>query len=197
VTLRVIIGIDPSLTATGIAVLQRPDSGRGRWSLFARATVGAPSTGPLVTRLATLETRFTETFRRMITGRYDVLVVAEDPSDFRIPGKGGPSQRFRFGAGVGVVLVAAARVCTELSIPLETYGTKEWLPMQSGRRGGSWRHNVPHAAVIAQTCQLVPGLEGATDDETMAAALALWRALQLQVLPTRARRGAARANVLG
>lgn len=179
-----IIGIDPSLSATGI-VLLRHVGDPGHWRVTDRVTVGASPKGSLAARLVGLSFKFVRALEGVIARLEtdplgwvplaDVLVVAEDPSDFRVPGKGGPSHRFKFGAGVGVVLAEAARRCVELGIPFETYGTKEWLP-QSGRRG--WRYNTPHDQVVAQAHRLIPGLEGATDDETMAAALAFWRGLR-------------------
>lgn len=192
---RTIIGIDPSLSATGIAVL-RHDGEPAHWCVVSRATCGAPAKGQIAERLLVLSRDFEREFMAALlsgAGPGTALVVAEDPADFRVPGKGGPMQRFRFGQGVGVVMATAARVCMQLGVPLETYGTKQWLPMQGGRRGGGWRYHVPHQLVVHRAQQLIPGLEGATDDETMAAALAFWRATIAQLpvtLKTRRRRSA-------
>lgn len=179
-TYRTIVGVDPSLSATGIATLELVGD-PGAWRVSYRTHVGAP--GPakdrsLVDRLAVLEREVRGSLLAALVGRQEpMLVVAEDPSDYRAPKAGGPSQRTKFGAGVGVVLLTARHVAGELGIQLETFGTAVWLPTQAGRRGGGWRYKMPHKDVLAQTRRLVPGTQEATDDETMAAALAFWRAL--------------------
>lgn len=176
-TYRTVVGLDPSLTATGIAGLMRDD--RSAWRLVYRHHVGAPKPGDgvaFVDRLDALERDVREALIAALVGRAEpTLLVAEDPTDYRAPRAGGPSQRAKFGAGIGVVLLTAKRAAAEFGIRFETYGTQEWLPTQGGKRGGGWRYKMPHKAVLQQTQRLVPGTVGATDDETMAAALAFWR----------------------
>lgn len=174
---RLTVGIDPSLSATGIAALAREGMA---WRLVYKHTVGAPAKGSLISRLDALSRDVYEAMFAVLAGRDGpITVAAEDPSDFRIPGKGGPSQRFRFGAGVGVVLLAAQRACDCFGLRVQTYGVHEWLPKSRIGRGG-WTAPTRHAHVIATTRRLIPGTQQATDDETMAAALALQHVLKVE-----------------
>lgn len=179
ITAGTVIGIDPSLTATGIVALERDETPLRAWRVVFRRTVRPSAKLPLLERLDRLSRDVHQGVREAIIGRQEPMTAAaEFPSDFRVPGKGGPSQRFLFGCGVGVALLAVARACGELHVPLTTYGVNEWLPRQSGRRGGGWRHPMKHEQVIAQARLLIPGTKLATDDETMAAALALSHVLR-------------------
>lgn len=193
---RLIVGVDPSLSATGIAALEHHGD-PGAWRLVYRATVRPPAKGTLVSRLEAQARDLHHVLLTAIVGRpTPAMVVAEDPSDFRIPGKSGPSQLIRFGAGVGVALLTVSRACAELGLPLTTYGVNEWLPTQRGSRGGGWRYPVAHKHVLVRTRQRIPGTAEATDDETMAAALALTHALRTE-RPVEPEHGGHAGNVSG
>lgn len=177
---RTVIGIDPSLSATGIVALQR-DGEPGAWRLVYRHTVRPTTKGSLVSRLDALDRDVRASVLQAICGRPEPLAAAaEDPSDFRVPGKSGVSQLIRFGAGVGVALLAAQRACHEIGLPLVTYGVNEWIPKVGGRRGGGWKHPMSHKDLLAQARHMIAGTVGATDDETMAAALALTHVLKVR-----------------
>lgn len=177
---RTVLGIDPSLSATGIVALQR-DGDPGAWRLVYRHTVRPPAKGALVSRLEALYRDVYKAVLTAIAGRPEPMTAAaEDPSDFRVPGKSGVSQLIRFGAGVGVALLAAQCACHELGLPLVTYGVNEWIPKVGGRRGGGWKHPMSHKDLLAQARLIIPGTTEATDDEVMASALALQHVLKVR-----------------
>jgi Holliday junction resolvasome RuvABC endonuclease subunit len=168
---EIVAGIDPSLTATGISVLEWPASGmRLR---FVRTIRTEPSS-PLADRLWAIRLGILAALDEAhLRDRGRTLEVAmETPVDFRVP-KSGPSQMMLFGAAIGAAMLAAREFAARTDVPVHFYELKNWLPrVRRGGRGG-WTHSEPHAQVVARHRALVTGLAEGTDDEVMAAALAL------------------------
>lgn len=170
---RLALGIDPSLTATGLALLEQQGDGaapgpiRCRW----RAHFGAPDRGSLVERLRRLVAEYhhcleqLSTFRRCVAGDLsDELAVAiEDPTDFWVARHRSSISTARLGAAVGALMLETVRIFPGAC----TYGVRDWLGQPGSRRPAA------HGHVLRVVRARVAGLADASDDETMAAGLAL------------------------
>jgi Holliday junction resolvasome RuvABC endonuclease subunit len=168
---RLVVGIDPSLTATGVAVLEWPGAGM---RLLHRETIRTAPAAPLIERLETIRDGLILALlrARALAGEEWLEMAVEDPTDFRAP-KSGPSQMLLFGTAIGVAMITASHIGEQHAIPVRCYKLGEWLPKARGTRGGGWIHPEKHKTVIERHRALVPGLREASDDEVMAAALAL------------------------
>lgn len=192
-----VIGIDPSLTATGMVAIgarrQTPPAAGHEVNVFARFTIKPPRNGPLAERLAALRLGVRVTLRHMIAlrlGSQEWWVVSEDPTDFTaIAGKKFRSTESiaKLGAATGVVLAGAYELLSEMENGTEhlvTFGTKEWLPKTRNKHGGS--HFVDHDLAVQLLRRCYPQLADSTEHETMAAGVAMHHARR--VLDNMARR---------
>ncbi len=184
---RIILGVDPSLTATGFAALlddgsrapAAPAPGLG----FAH-TVRAPAKGTLYDRLndfwskllAVLEEFevYVGSLSAQAGESVPVDVVIEDATSLRSRGAGHAKvnalSAARLGAAVGVVMVTVAGTA-HVRWPVTTYTVDEWVPKRRLGRGG-WTAPVQHDRVVAFYRDYQPALAQASDDEVMAYALA-------------------------
>ena len=171
------IGVDPSLTSTGLVVVdRRPEVrvGTGRdVRVLARATVTTKPKDSLYVRATYIQ----DAIATLVTdwrGRFGVEVaVIEDPTDQmhvnrKRPGKkaqAGPSSIAKLGLGVGAALCGLA--VTRLT-EVHVVEAAKWLPRQSARV--MQRHEVT-VDRIRRGVGLGPE---ATEDEVMAAGVAEW-----------------------
>lgn len=181
-----VVGIDPSLSATGLVALlasRRPGGPFLDVAVPQRLTVRPPRNGPLGQRLSALWGATYETLDTWLSLRFGVTdwwVVSENPMDYTaVPGQryNSPENIGKLGAATGVVLEAAWDVLATIeggADHLVELGTKAWLPKTRGKRGGS--HFMAHDDVVKLLRRAYPVLAGTTDDETMAAGVALHHA---------------------
>lgn len=160
-----LVGIDPSLTATGCVFLSVDEQVRGV-GLVSRKTIRTKAKTPLHERLVLLRTGV-EAFVSEFVG-YDFRVIIEDPTDFKIQWgvPRNPTSIAKVGAAFAASVLGAE--CATLDPDLiVTVPSCEWIP-----RGTS--HDVYRATLR----RLYPDLTGCTDDETYAGGVALWWAQQ-------------------
>lgn len=158
-----ILGIDPSLRATGLVLLDAVASPKPR--AFMRHTVRPPAAGSLQSRL-----------RRLVLDVEALLddwdgwdaAVIEDITDQRHVFKRQPATTLtRLGAAYGALIITL----DSYSAPLVEVPAGLWLPKT---RTGNYAHAVRHAQHVAFRRSEIDGLVNATDDEVMAAGLAWW-----------------------
>lgn len=165
----ILVGVDPSLTATGLVILEEEGT---TVRLRGRHTVRAPAKGELSERLFELAAEVAHWLDNALP-RPGVVLVMEDPTDF----PGGPRRSAgtaaKLGAAFGVVSVVVRHAARLAAGTVAVYPSQQWIPKQTGRRGGGWKYATPHKQVVWALRHLVPELEAATDDEVMAAGVAL------------------------
>lgn len=180
-----ILGIDPSTTATGVALLCVDGVPEGLLE-SARTAFWSPAPAEVQCRYGTTLRPKGKFHERIVILMYDLyrllrdspletpaLVAVEDPTDF-----GQPRRRRhagKVGAALGAVLCAIARVKEEQWIPrphLRIVPSQQWIPHQATR--GRWRHPLKHEDARRLLKMRWPDLADATDDVTFAAGVALY-----------------------
>lgn len=178
--MTVILGVDPSLSGTGLAAIVTGDKPA---LCFAR-TIRAPKTGDLIDRLVILQSKLLlalEEFERYIltlpTGT-PVEIAIEDATSLKARGARGRGPKTsavssaRLGAAVGAVMLTLVGV-SRGRWTIHCYTVDEWVPKARIGKGG-WTAPVRHDRVVGFYRELDPALEEATDDEVMAYALAMF-----------------------
>lgn len=187
-----LIGIDPSLTATGFALI---DADGSSCHLLARRTLvaGLP-TMQLADRLDVLAAgaalvladfleMSTDPYKRIVGLSRDVeAIVLEDPTDQVHIGKDrqrSPTSIAKLGAAVGALMLVARRATEGTPAIFQAIPAGMWIPKERG-------HPVKHELHARQLRALVTFGRDAQDDELMAAGVAWYyardraRPLQLQ-----------------
>ena len=169
-----ILGVDPSLTATGLVLLDTGVTPGPR--VLLHSTVRPRSKGQsLATRLVELDRRVRDFLYDEVQYRTgsEIEAACEDPTDWKphggLQGRVETTRIAKLGAAFGVAYLALAH-----TMPTTVYPTREWLPWKRNRRGGV--HFLAHADVKRLMLMAHPVLEGLTDDELMAAGVALHHA---------------------
>lgn len=168
------LGIDPSLSHTGLVVLRWRISQPAGYELLARVTVASEDDRPMYDRTCLLFNAVRRSIDSLLGLMPDVIVV-EDPLDQQATAKFGraPSSIARMGYGVGVV---ASALLVVADVPVFFVPASVWIPKtQTGR--------LPHAMKHAQAVQLLrqqmrlenpPQTGRPNDHEVMAAGVAQW-----------------------
>jgi Holliday junction resolvasome RuvABC endonuclease subunit len=159
-----VIGIDPALTATGIAVVE--SSKPGDYRVTGRETVRPKARDDFLTRLRALEIGV-ENFMGYRSLTTDPVVVEDVLDQVWVHKNKRPGSIAVMGAAVGVVLAA---ILHRPNIALVK--PNEWMPKKAGTRGG-WRI-MPHAETIRFLLGHIRFEEKgeATEHEIMAAGVA-------------------------
>lgn len=154
-----IVGIDPSLTATGCVLLSVKSS---EVQVLERVTIRTAKRDDesLPLRLSTISAKLAH-FLQMNQSRYDHIVI-EDPTDFHIHGGAAfrkPQTIAKLGAAFGIVLATVWLYGENV----ETVPSRDWIP-----------RSMKHAEHRTALRRLYPDLVECTDDETFAAGVALY-----------------------
>jgi Holliday junction resolvasome RuvABC endonuclease subunit len=164
--LRRLVGIDPSLTATGLVVVElTPTTQTVVW----RRTVRSHTGEDLLARLSQLAT----TVSHAVVGATEAFpcadVVIEDPTDQKLIGRNrNVGSICKLGAAVGAIMVSVAR---DIHLPMHAVPASHWLPKT---QTGNFRHAVKHDVAKLLLRHQIVGLDEATDDEVFAAGVAVW-----------------------
>lgn len=169
----VVIGVDPSLTATGLVVLDRLGVGRDV-RVLARATIRTKAEDSLYHRASYIQDAIATLVADWRT-RFEVQVaVIEDPTDQVMTAKGdgrkghdlrGPSSIAKLGVGVGAALCGLS--VTQLQ-EVHLVEAAKWLPKQHGKVA-------QRKALTIDRIRRGVGLSlEATEHEVMAAGVAEW-----------------------
>lgn len=183
----IILGVDPGLTATGLALIDitgdvvkhRPE----HWpvqhcpKLLARATIRTLRPRTNAIRLLDLCQRFRERVdgwygaeAPLILGR-DIVVVMEDPTDYNPTAHRRPERRSNtslVGAAFGALLV---EIHKSFDCKLEMVPSQDWLPQT---RTGNFTHNMKHKQARETLKTIFPFLAECTDDKTFAGGVAMY-----------------------
>lgn len=164
-----VIGIDPSLTATGIVDLEvaKVAAVDVRVDINWSATIRTNPRQSLVDRLGFIAS---EMMQLLATAAiHHTLTVIEDVTDFRsIPGKKRKQSVISLtGAAFGVAVACA----TQFTSPV-LYGTRDWIPQER-------KNKFPEHKRMRSYIRERWGLGDLTDDETFAAGLAIYGAWEV------------------
>jgi hypothetical protein len=166
-----LIGIDPSLTATGVVDVSTAKVAaldlevKLNWN----ATIRTHSKQTLGHRLIHIANQLKELLSAADITDYTCIVI-ENTTDFRsIPGH---RRKQRDVAVTGAAFGAAVAATSAFGDP-ELYGTREWIPMTRTRGA---RHFASHKLMREYIRTRWPELAELTDDETFAAGVAIYAA---------------------
>ena len=181
---RYVVGIDPSLASTGLVLLDRSLTDRGKTRGFAvtvvrRGTVRTRVQDPLVERLFQIHDGVGAFLRTVAaTSPVDGLYI-EDPTDQQFIGRRRKLQTVAvLGAAFAASLLACREAVGDLAVAIPA---GEWLPKsKSGvsSRGKAWA--IPQRSTLTRAAlrRSVQGLEKANEHEVMAAGVALYGAVR-------------------
>lgn len=176
-----LIGVDPSMTATGIVVLSVSEAaGMIHVELLRRWTI-RPKGETLLDRLVDLRNRVFRDLNGLAEsdGFRGWNVIAENPTDFTLhPGvTSGRAARYKagaiLGAAVGAVLITLDDAVESVfsGSALHVIDSQTWLPTS---RAGNLVHRTAKADVAANLKRIHPALKDCNADEIMAAGVALF-----------------------
>lgn len=183
-----ICGVDPSTTATGVALLCVRDAPGGMLRNAARRVLWSPGPDDVTVVLAAT-IRPKGKFHERVVGVQDGLLellpyteafvdvdllVVEDPTDFGQPARRANAGKVgaAFGAAVCAVYdLRRSHTAKREEVPLLIIPSQSWIPQT---RSGGWTHPMKHADARELMRRRWPALAATTDHVTFAAGVALY-----------------------